>query len=202
MSEKEFVDYYEVLQLSPNADTDTIERVFRHLAKKTHPDGAGCADNGRFYQIVEAHRTLTNPETRAGYDAKYQDYWNRKWRLASEAGNMSAFGDDHETREFLLSMLYVQRRRNMRNPGLGELLIARLLQTPPELVEFHLWYLKAKDWVERLPSGLFAITAAGVDQVEQSRLRLMPDHLLEAHDPAGEHAKERGYGQRDLLDSK
>ena len=115
---------------------------------------------------------------------------------------MSAFGDDHETREFLLSMLYVQRRRNMRNPGLGELLIARLLQTPPELVEFHLWYLKAKDWVERLPSGLFAITAAGVDQVEQSRLRLMPDHLLEAHDPAGEAAKERGYGQRDLLDSK
>lgn len=202
MSDKEFVDYYEVLQLSPNADTDTIERIFRHLAKKTHPDGTGFADNDRFHQIVEAHRTLTNPEARACYDAKYQDYWNRKWSLASEAGNPSAFKNDHVSRELLLSLLYVQRRRNMRNPGLGELVIARLLQAPPELMEFHLWYLKAKGWVERLESGLFAITAQGVDQVEQSRLRLMPDHLIEAHCHAGEDAQESEDRDRDLLASK
>jgi len=202
MSEQEFVDYYEVLQLSPNADTDTIDRIFRHLAKKTHPDRAGCEDNVRFQQIVEAHRTLTNPETRAGYDARYQEYWNHKWRLASEAGTMSAYGDDQVKRELLLSLLYVQRRRNMRSPGLGELVMARLLQTPPELMEFHLWYLKAKGWVERLPSGLFAITAPGVDQVEQSRLRLMPDHLLEAHYPSSVDEMERDRRERDLLDSK
>jgi hypothetical protein len=196
MSTKEFVDYYELLQLSPNADTDTIERMFRHLAKKTHPDSTEFADNDRFQKIVEAHRTLADPEARAGYDVKYQDYWNRKWRLASEAGNTSAFGDDQETRERLLSLLYVQRRRNMNNPGLGELVIARLLQTQPELIEFHLWYLKAKGWVERLQTGHLAITAPGVDQVEQSRLRLMPDHLIEAYCPTGEDAEER---DRDLL---
>ena len=28
-----FIDYYELLQVSPNADEDTIQRVFRHLAK-------------------------------------------------------------------------------------------------------------------------------------------------------------------------
>ena len=120
MRAKEFVDYYELLQLSPNADTDTIERMFRHLAKKTHPDSTEFADTDRFQQIVEAHQTLSDPETRAGYDVKYQDYWNRKWRLASEASDMSAFGNDQVTRERLLSLLYVQRRRNMNNPGLGE----------------------------------------------------------------------------------
>ena len=46
MSE-EFVDYYELLQLSPNADDDLIHRVFRHLAKKCHPD-AGDGNAERF----------------------------------------------------------------------------------------------------------------------------------------------------------
>jgi curved DNA-binding protein CbpA len=202
MSDKEFVDYYEVLQLSQNADTDTIERIFRHLAKKAHPDGTEFTGNDRFQLIVEAHRTLTNPEARAGYDVKYQDFWNRKWRLASEASTMSTFGNDQVTRELLLSLLYVQRRRDMRNPGLGELTIARLLQTPPELIEFHLWYLRAKDWVERLQSGLFAITAPGVDQVEQNRLRLMPDHLIEARFHSSEDTKEREDSERGLIDSE
>lgn len=203
MSGKEFVDYYELLQLSPNADTDTIDRIFRHLAKKTHPDSTEFPDNDRFQQIVEAHRTLADPEARAGYDAKYQEYWNSKWKLASEASDTSAFLNDHVTRERLLSLLYVQRRRNMRNPGLGELGIARLLLTPPELLEFHLWYLKAQGWVERLDSGLMAITAQGVDQVEQSRLRLMPDHLIEDHFPSNVNATQDGTMDRltDLLDS-
>lgn len=196
MSTTEFVDYYELLQVSPNADADTIDRMFRHLAKKTHPDSTESADNDRFQQVVEAHRTLADPVTRAGYDVRYQDYWNRKWRLASEAGDMSAFDNDKVTRERLLSLLYVQRRRNMSDPGLGELIIARLLHTPPELITFHLWYLKSKGWVERLQTGHLAITAEGVDQVEQSRLRLMPDYLLEAHYPSGEDAEDRN---RDLL---
>jgi hypothetical protein len=204
MAEKEFIDYYELLQLSPNADTDTIDRIFRHLAKKTHPDSTEFPDNDRFQLIVEAHRTLADPVTRAGYDATYQDNWVRKWKLASEANDSSAFGNDRVTRERLLSLLYVQRRRNMKNPGLGELTIARLLLTPPELLEFHLWYLKAQGWVERLDSGLLAITVQGVDQVEQSRLQLMPDHLLEEHYLSNEAAEESAgiNKSRDLLASE
>ena len=147
MSENGFVDYYEMLQLSSNADTETIDRVFRHLAKKLHPDNKESGDPDRFRLVVEAHRTLSNSETRAGYDVKYQDYWDRKWKLASEAGNGTAFSDDRETRESLLSLLYVQRRRDARHPGLSDYDMARLLGKPFELVEFHVWYLKAKGWV-------------------------------------------------------
>lgn len=180
MSKTEFVDYYEVLQLSPNADADTIERVFRHLAKKFHPDNINSADNEIFIKIVEAYRTLADPETRAGYDVTYQDYWNNKWKLATEANDKTALDDDQKTREYLLSLMYTQRRRNMKNPGLGDYEMARLLGKPVELLEFHLWYLKAKGWVERLDSGLMAISARGVDQVEQGRLRLRNDNLLMA----------------------
>jgi curved DNA-binding protein CbpA len=34
----EAVDYYEFLQISPNADADTIHRVYRFLAARLHPD--------------------------------------------------------------------------------------------------------------------------------------------------------------------
>ncbi|HJV66800.1 MAG TPA: DnaJ domain-containing protein [Geomonas sp.] len=179
MADNEFVDYYELLQLHPSADTETVERIFRHLAKKYHPDNGASADTARFQRIVDAHRTLSDPQTRASYDVKYQDYWNRKWKVASEASNKSGFGDDQLARERLLSLLYVQRRRSMSRPGMGEVEISRLLQLPAELVEFHLWYLKAKRWVERQDTGLLAITAEGVDQVEQNQVRLNPDRLLE-----------------------
>jgi len=191
VSENGFVDYYELLQVSSNSDTDTIDRVFRHLAKKLHPDNKESADPERFRLIVEAHRTLSDPETRAGYDVKYQDYWNRKWKLASEATDGTAFGGDQEIRELLLSMLYVQRRRNMKKPGLGDYEMARLLGKPYELVEFHVWYLKAKGWVERLDSGQLTISAPGVDEVEKRRLRLRDDHLLTAGGVAPEGAEGR-----------
>lgn len=184
MSVDEFIDYYELLQLSPNADTEIIESTFRHLAKKFHPDNSGLEDSDRFQQIVEAHRTLADPASRAGYDVRYQDYWNRKWKLASEASDRSTLDNDKVARERLMSLLYVQRRRNMKNPGLGEYEMARLLSTPPELIEFHLWYLKAKGWVERLETGHLAITALGVDQAERHRLLLRPDRLIEAPDAA------------------
>ena len=201
MSEDGFIDYYELLQLSSNVDADTIERVFRYLAKKFHPDNKESGDIHRFRLIVEAHRTLSSPENRAAYDVKYQDYWNRKWKLASEAGNGTAFGDEWETRESLLSILYLQRRNDMKNPGLGSLELARLLCKPLELVEFHMWYLKAKGWVERLEDGgQLAITALGVDHVEQGRLRLRKDRLLTAGNVAPEGAEGRTtrLGSEDL----
>jgi len=190
MNTREFVDYYELLQVSPNAETETIERMFRHLAKKTHPDSSATPDDGRFQKIVEAHRVLTDPESRASYDARYQDFWNHKWKIAAEAGDSSTFGNDHLARERMLSLLYVQRRRTMKEPGLGMITIGRLLGLPMEMVEFHMWYLRAKEWVERIETGQMAITALGVDQVEQGKLRVMPDHLLEAHMHVGKEAEE------------
>jgi len=183
MSTTEFVDYYELLQLSPNADAETIERIFRHLAKKYHPDNQNSADNDRFVQVIEAHRILSDPQARAGYDVRHQDYWNRKWHLASLASDKSSLGDDKAIRDRLLSMLYVQRRRNLKSPGLGEHQMAQLLSTPLELVEFHLWYLKAKGWVERLETGHLAITALGVDQAEQQQLPVKPERLIPVYDP-------------------
>jgi hypothetical protein len=202
VSENGFIDYYELLQLSSNAATDTIERIFRHFAKKFHPDNKESGDTDRFQQIVEAHRTLSDPESRAGYDVKYQDYWNSRWKVASDAGNGTSFGDNRENRENLLSILYVQRRRDMKKPGLGEYELARLLSVPLELVEFDVWYLKAKGWIERLDSGQLAISALGVDQVEQGQLSLRTGNMLTAGRvaPEGPEGPAMRFGSADVLE--
>ena len=44
-------------------------------------------------------------------------------------------------------------------------------------LEFHLWYLKEKGWVERTDSGGYAITADGVDRVSKGVV-LRADRLL------------------------
>ena len=41
-----FIDYYELLQLSPNADEDTIHRVFRHAGGDGHVGNTGNAGGG------------------------------------------------------------------------------------------------------------------------------------------------------------
>lgn len=69
--------------------------------------------------------------------------------------------------------------------------MARLLRQPPELVEFHLWYLKSKGWVERLDTGQLATSALGVDEVEQGRFKLRNDNMLTAGGVAREGAEEQ-----------
>jgi curved DNA-binding protein CbpA len=181
-----FVDYYELLQLSSNADEDTIHRVFRHLAKKCHPDVPGHGDAKRFNLLVEAHRTLTDAEARAAYDARYQAYWNRTWKVVAEAGDGDAFTDDAAVRERLLALFYVQRRRNMRQAGMGEMELSRLIGSPPEHLEFHIWYLREKGWIQRLETGLLAVTALGVDQIESTQTRIAPERRIETRVPQGD----------------
>ena len=193
MTDEPFIDYYDLLQLSPNADEETIDRVFRHLAKKYHPDNGELGDEEVFRRLVKAREILGDREARAAFDVRYQEYWNRKWHVASEAARGTAFEEDAETRSQLLSLLYVQRRRDMRMPGLGEYDLSRLLRTPVELVEFHLWYLREKGLVHRIETGQLAITAAGVDEIERDRLHLHSDRLLEetTGDDPGEYDQAR-----------
>ena len=174
-----FVDYYELLQVSPNADEDTIQRVFRHFAKKYHPDASTQGDPDHFNRLLDAYRTLTDVSQRAAYDVAYQRHWHQTWKVAAEASTVHVVTDDVSCREKLLSLFYVQRRRNMRNPGLGQVELERVMDLPFEHLAFQLWYLREKGWIQRLETGLLAITADGVDQVERQRVPLGPERLIE-----------------------
>ena len=45
-------------------------------------------------------------------------------------------------------------------------------------MEFHTWYLKEKGWIKPTDTGGYAITASGVDVVEENELTLGKDRLI------------------------
>lgn len=158
-------DYYEVLQVSPRADRETIERVFRHLANRYHPDNRDSGDADKFAQLVEAHTVLSDPEQRATFDVSYERVREARWRLFDQNSSTSDIISDNRIRLAILSLLYVARRNNVAEPGVGVMELERLLSVPDAVIQFQTWYLRENAWIERLSSGMWAITAAGVDKL-------------------------------------
>ena len=66
------IDFYEVLQVSPNADPELIQRVFRLLARRYHPDNQRTGNATLFRQLHEAYTVLSDAERRAQYDAIHE----------------------------------------------------------------------------------------------------------------------------------
>ncbi len=63
-------DYYEVLEVSRDANDNELKKAFRSLARKNHPDknpDDSEAEN-RFKEIQEAYAVLSNPQQRRNYD--------------------------------------------------------------------------------------------------------------------------------------
>jgi len=159
-----FIDYYEVLEVSPNANSETIERVFRYLAKRYHPDNLATGNRDRFDLVLNAFDTLRDTVKRVQYDRDYDAHSSAASKLADEASDFEGADLDAEMQSKLLALFYCKRRRDTREPGLGDAELAILLKCPPERLDFHLWYLKEKKWIARREDGLLAITADGVDR--------------------------------------
>ncbi len=158
-------DYYEILQVSPRADRDMIERVYRYLAHRFHPDNRETGDAERFTEIVDAYEVLSSGAKRAKYDLRYEDVREARWRLFSQETTDDDVGTDRRIRLAIMSILYIVRRNNPGEPGVGAMELERLLECPEPVVRFHCWYLKENSWIVRLETGFLAITALGVDRL-------------------------------------
>lgn len=73
-------NYYELLEVSKNASPEVIEKVYKLLAKKYHPDlqppEKKAEAEEMFKQISVAYETLSNENLRAKYDAKLEKELN------------------------------------------------------------------------------------------------------------------------------
>jgi curved DNA-binding protein len=90
-------DFYDVLGVSRDADQEEIQRTYRKLARRYHPDvNKDPEAEERFKEISEAYDVLSNPETRRRYDAFGHDFravpqdvdpdeWGRAHRARSRA---------------------------------------------------------------------------------------------------------------------
>ncbi len=168
MEDHPFVDYYELMQISPNAEPETIKRVYRLLAARYHPDNPETADYEAFVLLNEAHRVLSDPVLRATYDQSYKiareeplDVFNLKdFAVGIEGENNRRMG--------MLCLLYNRRRSNEERPGISLLEFESIMSFPREHLMFTIWYLQSKKLIQRGEDSNYAITAEGVDHVEQN----------------------------------
>jgi curved DNA-binding protein len=165
MPASDSTDHYEVLQVSHRADLETIQRVYRHLAKRYHPDNSESGNAERFRQILAAFQVLSDPELRAQYDIGYERHQKVKWRIFDQETATDDMAADRRVREAILSVLYTARRNDADHSGMGMYELEQLLGCPETHMKFHIWYLKENGLIQRLENGMLAITARGVDWV-------------------------------------
>ncbi|MEU8841200.1 J domain-containing protein [Streptomyces roseus] len=89
-------DFYEVLGVPRTADRDEIQRAYRALARRYHPDvNKDPQAEDRFKEVNEAFSVLSDPEQRARYDRFGEDFrkipedWEE--RVAAGAGSGSGW---------------------------------------------------------------------------------------------------------------
>src|SRR5256885_2890197 len=61
-------NYYAVLGVPIDADSETLKRAYRQLARRYHPDVAGSAGAIQMKRINRAYDVLSDPEKRLNYD--------------------------------------------------------------------------------------------------------------------------------------
>jgi curved DNA-binding protein CbpA len=162
-------DYYELLQISPNAEPETIHRVYRLLAQRYHPDNRQTGDEERFRALVEAYELLIDPERRARYDVLYHNIQKKRFRPMIASAYERAENPvevEQLIRITVLEVLYERRRATPGDAGVFLLDLEELTGHAREHLEFTIWYLTRKGRVGREDNSRLSITAEGVDFLE------------------------------------
>ena len=162
-----FIDYYDVLQVSPDCDARTLESAYRHLAKMYHPDRTDTADTTKFKEVIAAYRVLRDPHLRAKYDLLYPQNNGKDWSESPGNGGIDEKPalNDADAHVKILIFLYKKRRENAQNAGVAGFYLQDMLNCSDEHFEFHKWYLKEKGFIAITEQGTLAITIQGVDHV-------------------------------------
>jgi curved DNA-binding protein CbpA len=163
------IDYYEFLQISPNADADTIHRVYRYLAARLHPDNPESGDSEMFRLLKSAFDTLSNPMRRAEYDSACRLEAREVKPLSNSVDFMDSVEGELNRRVAVLAVLYFKRRSNPRTPEVSLAEIERRMGFPRDYLDFTTWYLQKKGYITRADNSDFTLTAEGVDYIEMQR---------------------------------
>ena len=168
----EIPDYYEFLQISRNAESETIHRVYRFLAARFHPDNAETGDASQFFLLKQAYDVLSDPERRAKYDASFEDEVPPPDPLSSSIDFMDQIDGELNRRLAVLAVLYIRRRTNPSSPEVSLMEVEVRMGFPRDYLEFTTWYLQKKGYITRADNSAFTLTAEGVDFVETQRANI------------------------------
>ncbi len=165
-------DYYEFLQISPNADADTIHRVYRFLAARMHPDNNQTGHEENFRLLKAAYDVLSDPHRRAEYDAVRAKNKTLPEPMAATVDFMDVMDGELNRRLAVLAVLYYKRRTNQSSPQIPLAEIEERMGFPRDYLDFTLWYLQKKGYVTKTDSAQYTLSVDGVDFVETQRANI------------------------------
>jgi curved DNA-binding protein len=164
-------DYYEILQLSPNADTETIHRVYRLLAQRYHPDNASTGNSELFVQLTDAFQALSDPQRRAAYDARHSTQRQLRWKIFDQATVATGPEIEKRKRQGILGLLYAATVKDPERASMTVHAFEDMLGCPREHLEAALWFLKGKGYVQRTDGGRYTLTVHGFEEAEEHCVR-------------------------------
>jgi curved DNA-binding protein len=166
------LDYYEFLQISPHADTETIHRVYRYLAARFHPDNPETGDPEKFFLLKSAYDVLSDHERRSEYDREYDRETPERSPLSESVDFMDQVQGELNRRLAVLAVLYYRRRSNPFEPKVSLAEIEKRMGFPRDYLDFTTWYLSKKGYITRADNSDFSLTAEGVDFIETQRVKI------------------------------
>ena len=90
-------DHYRTLQVTRDAEAEVIERAYKALSRKYHPDLSAASDRGestrRMQRINEAYAVLRDPQKRRRYDATLPPENAGAWDAFLDRGLVGLFLD-------------------------------------------------------------------------------------------------------------
>jgi len=135
-SNSRFVDYYDLMQISPNAELDTVQRVFRMLVARYHPDNPHTGDVNKFLLLRQAYETLSDPQKRVSYDTAYSLRNVEPLPIFELKEFTVGLEGEPNRRMGVLCLLYHRRRTNPEKPGLSILDLEQMMGFPREHLTF------------------------------------------------------------------
>ncbi|HLW75439.1 MAG TPA: DnaJ domain-containing protein [Bryobacteraceae bacterium] len=161
-----FVDHYEILQISANADAETVRRMYRIQAQRFHPDNQETGNAEIFRKISDAYEVLGDAARRADYDRHYRQAQRRAAVGAQDPPPAPPVVNENQRREEILQLLYRQKRAHPEQPSIALREFEVLLNVPRDELEFSLWYLKESGYLVRTDNARHTITLKGVQFAE------------------------------------
>ena len=104
-----FVDHYETMQISLNADLDTIHRVYRILAQRFHPNNRETGDAETFRALTGAYEVLSDPDKRAAFDIEHRAARRLTWKIFDQTHAAHGVEAERRKRSGILALLYRKR---------------------------------------------------------------------------------------------
>lgn len=162
-------NYYDILQVNKNASPEVIEKVYKLLAKKYHPDLQNSENKQQSEKILkeinEAYEVLSNTEKKEIYDKtlennyvskkEYYEIYNQNLALKEELNNLKNYYNNLQINNNFQNNL--TRYNNFSQNNYNKNNIKRKIKSPHINIKKHSFKTKINHFLKNILSIIITI---------------------------------------------